>query len=55
MEISIGATSERQRFSTNLFAGETPESWTRRFGGVLFQTMLNAGTLTFEEFAMREE
>ena len=23
--------------------------------GVLFQTMLNAGTLTFEEFAMREQ
>src|SRR5260221_14646805 len=27
----------------------------RRHGGVLFQTMLNAGSLTFEEFAMREQ
>ena len=27
----------------------------RRQRGVLFQTMLNAGTLTFEEFAMREQ
>src|SRR6266403_2853849 len=27
----------------------------RRHGGVLFQTMLNAGTLSFKEFAMREQ
>src|SRR6266403_2077170 len=27
----------------------------RRHGGVLFQTMLNAGTLTFKEFAVREQ
>jgi hypothetical protein len=44
-----------QRFSTNLFEEETTESWTRRQRGVLFQAMLNAGTLTFEEFAMREQ
>lgn len=29
-------------------------NWTRRKRGVLFQVMFNAGTLTFEEFAMRE-
>jgi len=44
-----------QRFSTYLFEEETTESWMRRQRGVLFQTMLNAGTLTFEEFAMREQ
>jgi hypothetical protein len=33
----------------------TGETWTRRCSGVLFQSMLNAGTLTFKEFAMREE
>src|SRR3982074_3432973 len=48
-------TSYDQRFSTDLFEEETTESWMRRQRGVLFQTMLNAGTLTFEEFAMREE
>src|SRR6266550_3848098 len=44
-----------QRFSTYLFEEETTESWMRRQRGVLFQTMLNAGALTFEEFAMREQ
>ncbi len=44
-----------QRFSTDLFEEETTESWMRRQRGVLFQTMLNAGALTFEEFAMREQ
>jgi hypothetical protein len=27
----------------------------RQLTGLLFQSMLNAGTLTFEEFAMREQ
>jgi hypothetical protein len=31
------------------------QSWKRGKTGVLFQLMLNAGTLTFEEFAMREQ
>src|SRR6266700_6449503 len=34
---------------------QSPESWKRRKRGVLFQSMLNAGSLTFEEFAMREQ
>src|SRR3982074_724353 len=44
-----------QRFSTNLFEEEMTESWMRGQRGGLFQTMLNAGTLTLEEFAMREQ
>src|SRR6266496_1076190 len=34
---------------------QSPESWKRRKRGVLFQSLLNAGSLTFEEFAMREQ
>lgn len=54
-----------QRFSTNLFAEETTDDDLSKMlprGRILEQTreeriicsMLNAGTLTFEEFAMRE-
>lgn len=35
--------------------GELGEAWTRRKTGVLSRSMLNAGALTFGEFAMREQ
>src|SRR5216684_5896461 len=45
----------RKRLKPGCAGSATGETWTGRGSGVLFQTMLNAGTLTFKEFAMREQ